>query len=363
MFESLYIHVPFCNGKCAYCAFYSIRPEPELRRAYLTRLAAELEAHAPECGELRSIFIGGGTPSILTPEEWAPIFETIHRAFRLSPHCEWSVEANPESLTPRLISFFASHGVTRLSIGIQAFQENLRRRIGRNGSLENLPRIVEAIRSSSISELNFDLIYNIPGQTADEWRESLQMALAYKPTHLSAYALTLEENTRLAREMEPPSDEDFIQFWEMNDEVMSAAGVRRYEISNFAIPGHECRHNLEIWKGGTYLGCGPAATSFDGTDRFTNPASVAQWLNGTPPEVDSLSHEARACEILAFGMRMVDGWDWELFRKRTQCDPLQLRGAELRRLEARGLIRLNNVGAVPTRQGLLFNDDVAMALL
>ena len=363
MFESLYIHVPFCAAKCAYCAFYSIRPDAQMRRAYLARLQEELLEHAPQCGELRSIFIGGGTPSILTPEEWEPVFSLIRRSFRLSPECEWSVEANPESLTASLIRFFAEQGVTRISVGVQAFQEPLRRIIGRNGSLERLPEIADALRACAVPDFNLDLIFNIPGQTPEDWAESLEKALALKPTHLSAYALTLEEGTRLAETLTPPSDDDFITFWDMTDEALAQRGLKRYEISNFALPGHECRHNLEIWKGGTYLGCGPAAASFDGVNRRSNPASLAAWLDKQPPETDVLPPEERACEILAFGLRMTAGWQWKTFRERTRMDPLELRGDRLQELVDRGLLEWTPGGIRPTRRGLLFNDDVAMALL
>ena len=362
MFNSLYIHVPFCNGKCAYCAFYSIRPNAELRAQYLKHLKCELVENAPQCGVLNSIFVGGGTPSVLDLREWEEIFNVIHGNFTLAEKHEWSVEANPESLSPELIRLWAANGVNRISIGIQAFQENLRKTIGRQGTLEKLPQLVECIHSC-IPELNFDLIYNSPCQTLEDWRSSLKHALQFSPTHLSAYALTLEENTRLAKNMASLEDVDFTAFWDMADDVLADANIKRYEISNFAIPGHECRHNLEIWKGATYLGCGPAATSFDGTDRFTNPPSLSRWLQKEPPETDSLPEERRACEILAFGMRTVSGWNWNDFKSRTGFDAEQLRGAQLAKLCRLGLLEQTCDGTRPTRQGLLFNDDVVMELL
>ena len=364
MFESLYIHVPFCNGKCDYCAFYS-EPDASQKamRAYAERLCHEFEEHSGQCGELSSIFIGGGTPSVLPLDDWRMIFDEIRRSFRLSSDCEWTCEANPDSLEPALIEFWAKNGVNRISLGVQAFQQELRDRIGRRGSLERLSGLVDAIVGNGIERYNFDLIYNIPGQSVKQWQETLEMALALKPEHISAYALTVEEGTRLAAR-EPAMDDDmFLEFWNETDRSLAAHGIHRYEISNFAKTGCECRHNLKVWHGMTYLGCGPAATSFDGTDRWTNVSSLSSWLDGVQPEYDIISRDSRAAEIFAFGMRTVGGWHWNEFQARTGYDAMALRGAKLRKLEAIGLLEFLEEGVRPTGKGLLFNDDIVMELL
>ena len=364
MFGSLYIHVPFCRAKCDYCAFYSeAGSSQESRRPFMARLMEELEAGSKECAPLNSIFVGGGTPSLLSVDEWRQLFDAIHGCFALAPGCEWSIEANPDSLTPELVGCWAENGVNRISMGIQAFQPRLRDIIGRRGSLDNLPAIVESIRQNGIRRLNLDLIFNIPGQTLPEWRETLQQALAYAPTHLSAYALTLEEGTRLAKRLPPVDDELFLDFWHETDAVLSTAGIHRYEISNFSLPGEKCRHNDAIWHGATYLRCGPAASSFDGRTRWTNPPSIRQWLARTPPEKDILPPEERAAEILALGFRTLAGWRWEEFASLTGYEPLAIRGKQLRKLHAQGLIAMDEKGAAPTAQGLLFNDNLAMELL
>ncbi|MBQ7649956.1 MAG: radical SAM family heme chaperone HemW [Victivallales bacterium] len=364
VFESLYIHVPFCRGKCDYCAFYS---EPKASRdemvAYRERLVAELREHSAQCAKLSSIFIGGGTPSVLPPDEWPMIFDEIHRKFQLDSKCEWTCEANPDSLTPELIACWAENGVNRISLGIQAFQQELRDRIGRRGSLGRLAELVGTILANGITRYNFDLIFNIPGQSVRQWRDTLEMALELNPEHISAYALTVEEGTRLAKSYPLLDDSAFLEFWEATDSVLARNGIRRYEISNFAKPGCECCHNLNVWHGMTYLGCGPAATSFDGADRWTNVPSLSSWLAGTRPEYDIIAKESRAAEILAFGMRAVDGWQWEEFRRRTGFDAVALRGPQLRKLEAMGLLELTENGAMPTAKGLLFNDNIAMELL
>lgn len=365
MFTSLYIHVPFCNAKCDYCAFYS-RPgsTQQSRIPYINRLCEELQTGSSKCGILNSIFVGGGTPSILSCREWQTIFHCIHRNFTLSPDLEWTHEANPESLTPELIKTWADNGVNRVSLGVQAFQPEIRMAIGRHGSIDRLPQITMELVQAGIKRYNFDLIFNIPGQTLTQWQQSLEQALSLNPSHISTYALTIEKGSRLANIHTPtPSDKDFIQFWDLTDNILAQNCIRRYEISNFSAPSQECRHNLEIWKGATYLGCGPAATSFDGHNRWTNQPSLQQWLANTPPEMDIIPQKERAAEILAFGMRLVNGWNWTDFQARTGFDPIELRGPQLYKLNQLGLIEMTEDGAKPTRQGLLFNDDVAMELL
>ena len=323
-----------------------------------------MQAGAPQSEILRSIFVGGGTPSTLSPTEWNQLAGLIRRHFALAEECEWTCEANPESLTAELIQAWAESGVNRVSVGIQAFQPSLRAAIGRRGSPDRLPKLVDTLRHNGIHRLNFDLIFNIPGQTLKDWQDTLRQALAFDPEHLSAYALTIEENSRLGqRHLPQPDDEMFVHFWDMTDETLATAGLRRYEISNFAIQGRECRHNLEIWKGATYLGVGPSAASFDGFLRFTNPASFTEWLAGAPPEKDPLPPVERAAEILATGMRTVNGWSWSEFTARTGHDARQIRSQAIARIQQRGLVESDAHGMRPTRQGLLFNDDLAMELL
>ncbi len=334
-----------------------------MRLQYISRLREELQAGAPQCVPLQTIFVGGGTPSVLTVAEWEELFACIRENFTLTADVEWTCEANPESLTPELVECWASHGVNRVSIGVQAFQPHLRQTIGRRGTLQALPALVKCLRDNGIQRLNFDLIFNIPGQSLADWQDTLSRALDFSPTHLSCYALTLEEGTRLAQHLPPLSDELFLELWDMTDRLCAQLNYSRYEISNFAVSGKECRHNYRIWKGATYLGCGPAAASFDGVNRFSNPASLDDWLRHVPPEIDHLPPDKRAAEILATGMRTLDGWSWKEFHAATSCDARTLRPNAIHRLEKLGLIQLSPTGMRPTRQGLLFNDDLAMELL
>ena len=364
IYQSLYVHVPFCRGKCSYCAFYSLgESSSDERRAYLERLEQELRQGSRNCVPLRSVFVGGGTPSALTAFELNRLAALVKDCFSLAPDCEWTMEANPESMDEEKIALMAAHGVNRLSFGVQSFSSGLRRTIGRRGSPESLGELLSAARRHGIRRFNLDFIYAIPGQTLADWEADLRQVVAMGPTHVSTYALTIEEGTRLAGQASPASDDVFVDMWDIAEAVLGAAGFRRYEISNFALDGEECRHNVEVWQGGTYLGCGPAAVSFDGAGRAANPSNMAAWLNGAPSVRETLPAPEQAAEILAFGMRQVAGWRWSDFRRRTGYDALQLRGAALDRLVDRGLLTSDDLGARPTRQGLLFNDDVVMELL
>ena len=367
MYYSLYIHVPFCHGgKCDYCAFYSLgHSTPELRAQYLTRLEEEFAEHAPECAPLRSVFIGGGTPSALSAKELSRLLAAVRQFFSLTPDCEWSMEANPDSLTVEKLQVALEGGVNRLSLGVQSFQPHLRTRLGRHGSLETLPELVVKARKLGLPKLNFDLIYDIPEQTLTEWDNDLANALALKPDHLSCYSLIFEETTPLSRRLKPPTDDEFfLDCWHRNDEVLSAHGLPRYEISNFAGKANRCRHNWEVWHGQTYLGCGPAAVSFDGEDRPANPSDLRAWLDREPPTHDRLDPDARRREIFAFAFRTVDGWSWELLDKIVGLTRKDMENRpEIQDLVRQNLTILDNSGIHPTPQGLLFNDEVLEALL
>jgi oxygen-independent coproporphyrinogen-3 oxidase len=210
-----------------------------------------------------------------------------------------------------------------------------------------------------------DFIYAIPGQSLEDWRSDLCRAVAAGVQHISTYELTVEEDARLSGGKLPPVDEELsVAMWEEAAEATSPAGFRRYEVSNLAWPGYECRHNSEIWHGGTYLGVGPAASSFDGDVRRTNRADLEAWLNGAAPEEDRLPPAARAAEILALGLRTTKGWTREEFRSRTGFDYLELRGEVLTELAREGLLEVHGSDAIrPTARGLLFADRVGRCLL
>jgi len=367
-YNSLYIHIPFCvRQKCDYCAFYSEpHGSPALHRQFLSALERELARNAPACQPLRSIFIGGGTPSALAPQEITRLSRFVHAILPLAPDCEWTFEANPASLTPARLEAMLAGGANRLSLGIQSFSPRLRRVLGRRGILQRLPDILREIRCLPSLRLNLDLIFQIPGESITDWQNDLQRALDCQPDHLSAYSLIREPGTAFLRrhpDLPEPDDGEFLQFWNLTDKVLATAGLHRYEISNFARRGCRCRHNYEIWHGQTYLGCGPAAVSFNGQNRPANPASLTAWLQNAPQEDDILPAKQRAREILAFGLRTTDGWNREEFTSLTGYAPEQLAPQALARLQRAGLLKISPLRLSPTHRGLLVNDGILEQIL
>ena len=364
-FHSLYVHIPFCEAKCDYCAFYSIPDSsPQLRQKYLQRMEEEFSQHFSQCLPLRSIFLGGGTPSSLSVAELTRLLTLIRTWFNLLPDCEFTMEANPNSLSAEKLQIATGFGVNRISLGIQSFNPQIRKILGRKGSLEYLQEIHALIKKNSLLRLNLDLIFNIPGQTLSDWKMDLQQACAMVPDHLSAYALMIEEGTPLAKRIpHDGDDDDFCTFWETTDEILNAHGLSRYEISNFARQDMFCRHNFEIWHGQTCLGCGPAAVSFNGSNRPANPHTLQDWLQHASKIDDLLPPDKRAAEILAFGLRTTAGWKEQDFEQLTGFNPRKLKGDELQKLEQLQLLELDQECIRPTQKGLLFNDDILEALI
>lgn len=358
----LYCHVPFCRNKCAYCAFYSLPgADRETRRRYLQHLATEVASAHPEPAD--SLYFGGGTPSLLEPDELTELFAIFARYAPLRPGAEISMELNPETLTPAGIALIREH-VNRVSLGVQSFDPVLRQRLGRDCSQPALERAIALIRDAGFPHFNCDLIYAIPGQTMADFAADLERCAAIGADHVSAYALTPEEGTRLAADGVVPDDDFAADCWLMAGEHLARHGIRRYEISNYARPGGECRHNLAVWGGSRLLGFGPAAASYDGQLRFTRPASLARWLAGDAPERDELEPAARRREIAAVKLRTTAGWSRGDFLRLpgavpAEWDDLLTRAGDLPAawFADRGdHLRLND-------NGLLFWDTIAAAIL
>jgi len=364
-FTSLYVHVPFCQARCDYCAFYSIPgAPPEARQAYLAGIDRELTDHAPQCASLDSVYVGGGTPSALTEDELEALLGTVRERMQLKPDAEFTVECNPESLGRGKAEVLAAHGVNRVSMGVQSFDPELRQTIGRSGGLDGLDDQLGALHEHGIGNIGMDLIYAIPGQTLDQWRTDLRRVCAGGVSHVSTYELTVHEGTVLAcRKLPRPGDDLSVNMWRVAAEEAGRAGFRRYEVSNLSRPGRECRHNADIWHGATYLGVGPAASSFDGETRWTNVEDLHGWLDGAEPDPDPLPPPKRAGELLGVGLRTVRGWNRDEFLSRVGIDFMRLRGAELRELADQGLLVLTDDAVRPTERGLLFADMVARRLL
>ncbi len=313
----VYIHVPFCRSKCAYCAFYSTTAVDEtVIAAYLAKLERDL-AGSEFSRPLQSLYLGGGTPSLLDDRQLRQLFRLLTRHLPLAETTEISIECNPETLTPEKCEHIGAL-CNRISLGVQSFQPCWRHKLGRQASQQNIFRAFAMFQALGIDNLNCDLIYGLRGQTADAWRRDLETALACGVRHLSCYALTPEENTLLGEAPETAldperADELAAELWEQTGELLQAAGLPRYEISNYAAAGFRCRHNTRVWLGRPYRGFGPAAASFDGRQRFSQVESLAGWLDGAPPIPDPLPPARRWNELFAIQLRTTDGWNQESF--------------------------------------------------
>lgn len=360
-FRNLYIHIPFCRGKCGYCAFYS-EPAAErpLQERFLSALAEQLKAFAPLLRRVRTVYFGGGTPSVLAPDLLEKLFGTVADCAGLEPDAEITMEANPESVTEDVCRA-ASGFINRVSMGVQSFSPRLLAAAGRRRSDPAAPlRALELWRKHGISNIGFDLMSSLPGETLSELENDLKQAAAAGIRHLSVYSLMVEEGTPLAASGFQPDPDLAAEMWELTGGFLAAHGMPRYEISNYAPAAFEARHNQNVWHGETYLGLGPAASGFDGTDRFTNVSSLERWLRGEPPETDSIPREKRLREIFLMGLRTVRGWDRGEFLRATgsPCD-----FPELAELTAEGLLETENGAVRATARGLAFWNEIGLRLL
>ncbi len=333
--RSLYIHVPFCFHKCHYCDFYSFVDTRDQQEAFVDRLVRELAALSRHAGPLETIFVGGGTPSLLRVDLWERLLRELDELFDLSlirrGAGEWTVECNPETVTPALMEVLCAGGVDRVSVGAQSFEPRHLQTLERWHDPANVEKAVEMAHAAGIARRSIDLIYAIPGQTLGEWAKDLDRAAAMVEKgleHVSCYALTYEPNTpmatRLARgEFEPAGEDLDVEMFTLAAEKLGRAGLQRYEVSNYARPGKESRHNLAYWRQGQWLAAGPSASGHAwagdtwraGSHRWKNVPRLGDYLafddEGYAPIVD---HEppdpARLVrERIMMGLRLAEGLD------------------------------------------------------
>jgi len=327
--EGLYVHVPFCDGKCHYCAFYSVSYSRDLGEAWLAAVEKELAQALDRYGALplTSIFMGGGTPTVLPCDQLERLLIIVKSSIKGSGLrvLEWTSEANPGSLSIDKLTLMKAFGVNRISLGVQAMEDQVLRQLGRRHSVADIHAAVNAIKSSGITNWGLDLIACVPGVSEDAWRKTLDAALRLEPRHISVYALTREEGTRLNSDYESGmvrllDDDNQLRMLEVAESTLGAAGFGRYEISNYARSGFECRHNVSCWRGGNYLGLGCAASSRVGNQRWTNVADLnaytAAVLSSDQASIrwrdtEALAPVTDAVERLVFGLRLAEGVDLE----------------------------------------------------
>ena len=371
--EHLYVHVPFCAKKCAYCAFYSEAASGQLVHRYVEALLREMQCVASDLNP-KTIFFGGGTPSLLSLGQWERILQTVRR---LGWHgaAEWTVECNPATVSLDKAKLLRDGGVNRISMGAQSFDPALLDRLGRVHSRQMIFKSFDILRSAGFDNLNVDLMFAIPGQTLASWRQTLAEAKALGSEHLSCYEVIYEEDTPLFEQLRAGAvqvDEDLA--CAMYDELLltaADAGFQQYEVANFArhraatpaeVPDRACRHNINYWRGGSFYGLGPSAAGYVGgvrTRNWSNTITYCEELERGRRAIESaeeLPPLARAGEIAAFGLRMNSGWPLEQFQRRTGFDLRQEWKPEIDRMMALGYGELNQQRFNLTSKGLRFAD-------
>ncbi len=372
--RGLYVHVPFCVHKCHYCDFYSLVDTRDRQAAFTARLIAEIRASTRWLTRpLETIFVGGGTPTLLADGHWTDLLAALRACVPLGSAPEFTVEANPETVTSSLLDVLAAGGVNRLSIGAQSFHPQRLETLERRHDPANVRRSVRLARSAGIDDVNIDLIFGIPGETLDEWRADLEAALALDPSHLSCYGLMYEPGTPLAAKLRAGRIRRVGQdleaaMYESAMDTLQRAGFEHYEISNWARPGRRCRHNLLYWSNASWWPLGPSASGHVGGVRWKNIARLADYLEvgPLPPVVDveRLDDDGRVGEMLMLGLRLIDGIEQE------HVDDLLASGhrghdrdAAVRRHLASGLLERCDGRLKLTRHGLLLADTVLADLI
>jgi oxygen-independent coproporphyrinogen-3 oxidase len=377
--DGLYVHVPFCAHKCHYCDFYSItRQSTERMGNFVDLVLAEAafwtESHSGPTILPRTVFLGGGTPSLLPPQEMQKLLTGLAVRFDLSQVVEWTIEVNPATATLDYCRMLRNCGADRLSFGAQSFDPADLALLERHHDPMDVPRSVSVAREAGFTRLNLDLIYAVPGQTLESWLVSLGRALDLQTPHLSCYGLTYEPNTPLAvrRRMGRVTavEESLeLQMLHRTRQVLSDSGRPPYEISNYSVPGEECLHNLHYWTGGNYLGLGPAAASHVEGWRWRNCPHLGEWertiRSGQLPaiEVETLSTERRSGELAMLMLRLSGGLNFDGFANRTGHDARKIFAPVIDRLLRHGLLSDDAIALRLTDRGLEVADAVAAEFL
>ncbi|MBW1800396.1 MAG: radical SAM family heme chaperone HemW [Deltaproteobacteria bacterium] len=361
----LYVHVPFCRTKCPYCDFCSVTTlsrVPEWREALLQ----EILLYRDRYRAFDSLYLGGGTPSVLGLHDLETLFESLFRYFTFLPDAEITIEANPDDVTPEKLDLLNSLGVTRISLGVQSFDSGDLEYLGRRHTALQTEGALDRIREAGFAGLSVDLIYGLPEQRISGWMRTLTRALDFRPEHLSCYQLTIHDETPFGGllaegRISPPGEENERAFFLRTAGFLEESGYIHYEVSNFARgEAHIARHNSKYWHGISYLGLGPAAHSFRDGVRWWNVKCITTYCErlgrGTPP-VDGrekLTEEQRRLESLYLGLRTREGIDLSLIRRQPDRDKI------IARLQAENLAAVSGDRLIPTRRGFVVADSLPL---
>lgn len=322
----IYVHIPFCVSKCAYCDFFSAPAGDEVKRDYINALCRQIESEASKLAheyEVDSIFFGGGTPSILEAAQLTSVLGKIRQNFMVSDHCEITVECNPGTVDRNLLKTYRDNGVNRLSFGLQSVNDDELKALGRIHTFRDFMVSYENALGCGFANINIDIMSAIPGQTVAGWKKTLRTVAALRPAHISVYSLMLEEGTPLYERYESgedlrlPGEDEERAIYYATGEILELGGYEHYEISNYAVPGKKCRHNIKYWTRGEYLGLGAGASSLIRNRRFTAVRDINRYIeapDGCYEDVEELGANDCMSEFMFLGLRMMRGVSRDSFR-------------------------------------------------
>lgn len=398
----LYVHIPFCVKKCDYCDFLSMPADESVRRHYVGQLLEEIRQNAPVCKEYQvsSVFFGGGTPSLLSGGQTAEIMEELQERFQVRQNAEITLECNPGTLTRQKLALYKTAGVNRLSLGLQSADHRELQKIGRIHTFEEFLESFDLARKAGFSNINVDVMSALPGQRTKDWLYTLKKVLELRPEHISAYSLIVEEGTpfyerygedELRRQRgevcrDLPSEETERQMYELTREILADHGYLRYEISNYAKPGRECRHNIGYWQLTPYLGLGLGSSSYLEQARFSNTRKLEEYLKGNwndlaeiletverqkgradvscgQGELVMLDKRAQMEEFMFLGLRMTAGIARKKFQKLFGVELEGVYGEILRKLQRQGLIEQSEGRVFLTEEGISVSNYVLSEFL
>lgn len=367
----LYIHIPFCVQKCRYCDFLSAPADDGAKRQYTDALIREITA-VPEGQDsiVTTVFFGGGTPSVL-PGEWtAEIMETLKKKFTFAPDAEISTEANPGTVDREKLRLWRESGINRVSFGCQSSSNEELRMLGRIHTWKDFLESFDLARESGFDNINVDLMSGLPGQSLAMWETTLRRTVRLKPEHISAYSLIVEEGTPFASmQLDLPDEDTERRMYARTGELLGEHGYRRYEISNYALPGRECRHNIGYWIRTDYLGLGLGASSLTGSTRFSNAPDMETYLkdSGTPErlrrEVQVLSKKDEMEETMFLGLRLMRGVDKHRFQENFHTTVRQVYAPVLDRFQKLGLLEETEDAVFLTEEGISVSNAVMAEFL
>ncbi len=372
----IYIHIPFCIQKCAYCDFHSYSHMEHKIKFYVDALIKEMKQWADQFEDykIKTIFIGGGTPSILPIEEMEKILNVLHACFKCMPNIEFTIESNPGTLEKEKIRYYLESGINRLSIGLQAWQDPLLKILGRIHTREQFLKNYFIARDTGFKNINIDLMFGLPDQTLEQWDETLKEVIHLKPDHLSTYSLKLEEGTPLNKlyktgHLNLPSEEEERNMYYLTINQLLDFGYNHYEISNFSKKGRECIHNNIYWENQEYIGFGLGAHSYIDKIRFSNTTHLEEYIHKMNKnenirileEKTSLKDEIE--ETMFLGLRRMKGINISNFMSRFGISPMQLYANEIEELERNGLLQIDDQSIRLTSKGIDLSNQVFIQFL